>query len=236
MKLGRLFQFAVIAVAVMMLAASASASTINYDTALATPGNLYTTAFNGGTSTVLSSTGGTAAVGAATITFTGDIATNIGVPSYINYGDFVVACATCSTAAVGTADATFPAFTADLYLWDETDNAYGEFIGTSTGGFVYSDQSTISISWTLPAGLQVGAGTNNAIAGGSGSFGTTYFTINPTTNLVAPDSGGGGGAGPGDTTIGGAVGSTLAPEPATMAMVGGLFVGLAALARKRRRA
>ncbi|MGB7758274.1 MAG: PEP-CTERM sorting domain-containing protein [Bryobacteraceae bacterium] len=234
MKLGRIIQIALIAAAVLMLAGIASASTINYDTALAFPMNPYTTAFNGGMSTVLSSTGGTAAVGAATITFTGDNVTAIGVPSFINYGDFVVACATCSTAAAGTADATFGAFTADLYLWDETDNAYGEFIGTSTGGMVYADQSTINITWTTPVSLQVGAGTNNALAGGSGSFGYTYFTINPTTNLVAPDSGGGGGAGTGDTTIGGAVGSTALPEPTTMALVGGLFIGLAALARKRR--
>jgi hypothetical protein len=51
------------------------------------------------------------------------------------------------------------------------------------------------------------------------------------TLIVAPNS----GTPPGDTSIQGTVSSTLVPEPATMAMVGGLFVGLAALARKRRR-
>jgi|CZKN01.1.fsa_nt_gi hypothetical protein len=232
MKLERLIQFALIAAAVFMLAASASASTISFTTALSTPTNPYTTAFGTGT-LILSSTGGTAGVGAATITFSGNIATNIGVPSNVNFGDFLLQCATCSTALAGTADATFGAFTADLYLWDQTDNAYGEFIGTSTGGMVYEDQSTVNISWSPE--LQIGPGTSGAIAGGSGSFGPTFFLINNQTGIVAPDSGAGGGALTGDTTIGGSVSSTLVPEPATMAMVGGLFVGLAALARKRRR-
>jgi len=232
MKLGRLIQFALIAAAVLMLAGIASASTISFTTALSTPTNPYTTQFGSG-GVILSSTGGTAGVGAATITFSGNTATDIGVPSNVNFGDFLLRCAACSTAAQATASATFGSFTADLYVWDQTDNAYGEFIGTSTGGLVYSDQSTVNILWSPE--LQIGPGTSNAIAGGSGSFGPTFFVINSQTGIVAPNSGAGGGASAGDTTIGGSVNSTLVPEPTTMALVGGLFVGLAALGRKRRK-
>ena len=64
----------------------------------------------------------------------------------------------------------------------------------------------------------------------TGNFGPTFFIITSPTGIVAPNS----GTPQGDTTVQGFVSSTAVPEPATMAMVGGLLIGLAALARKRR--
>jgi hypothetical protein len=84
----------------------------------------------------------------------------------------------------------------------------------------------MDVNWSP---TQVGPGTTNATGGTN--FSTTFFTVPNMTLIVAPNS----GTPPGDTSIQGTVSSTLVPEPATMAMVGGLFVGLAALARKRRR-
>jgi len=221
MKLGRLIQFALIAAAVLLLAASASASTINY------PTNSASTVFVTGAGTItdsgleLESNSGVA----ATLTFTPNTTSAVGVPSNIDLGDFLLVCSTCTTQAAGTGEAVFGAFTFDLVVDDTTDGATGKYVGTSSGGDVYSDESTISISWSP---LVLGPGTTNAL---TGSFGPTSFTISSPTLIVAPNS----GTPPGDTTVQGAVNSTLIPEPATMAMVGGLFVGLAALARKRRR-
>jgi hypothetical protein len=221
MKLGRLLQIALIAAAVLMLAASASASTINYTT------NAPNTIFASGAGTItnagltLDSNGGTVS---ATLTFVPNSTSGVGVPSNIDLGDFLVVCAACTTQAVGTGDATFGAFTFDLVVTDSTDVATGEYVGSSGGGLVFSNESTISISW-LP--LQLGPAGAGAL---TGNFGPTFFIITSPTGIVAPNS----GTPQGDTTVQGFVSSTAVPEPATMAMVGGLLIGLAALARKRR--
>ena len=67
--------------------------------------------------------------------------------------------------------ATFGAFTFNMVITDVTDGATGTFVGTSTGGSVFLDQSTIVIAW---APAQIGTGTNHA---SSGSFGSTFFTV-----------------------------------------------------------
>ncbi len=207
---------AVTAAALFVMAESAGASTIIYDTS----DSALTMFASGGL--VLDSTGGAA----ATLTYDPIGDTTVGTPSNISLGDFDLVCPTCGTQASGLGTA-FSAFTFDLVITDDTDHATGEFVGTSSGGSVWSDTSQVSITW-LP--LQIGPGTSNAL---SGTFDTTIFTISSPTLIVPPNS----GAKPGDTTVQGTVNAASvggAPEPATMAMVGGAFIGLAALARKRR--
>lgn len=223
MKIRRLFQaapFTVAAILMMMLAATASASTIVYDTT----DEATLQGFNGTNVLVLNNSGG---VDPATITYVPIADTTVGEPTNINLGQFVVSCPSCGTAASGNG-ATFSAFTFELFVILDTPTdhtAVGEFIGKLTGGVVYSDQSTVTINWQAP--LQVGPATENTY---SGNFGDYYFQIINPTPVVAPNS----GTTPGKTTVQGYVGDT--PEPATMAMVGGMFLGFATLARKRRRA
>jgi hypothetical protein len=146
------------------------------------------------------------------------------VPSGINFGIFDLNCATCTKQSAPSAvGATFGAFTFDLVITDVTDGAAGVFIGTSTGGSVFLDQSTIKINW---APAQLGTGTNNAK---SGNFLGTFFTITPFSIIVNPAS----GANPGQTTVQGGIDSTVVPEPATLGMVGGAFLVLGLLRRKR---
>jgi MYXO-CTERM domain-containing protein len=206
------------------MAASANASTIMYTTV----GGLgYTSGFSGG-GLVLNNTSGTnGASGTLTFVPTTTSLPGIGTPSNTNFGEFNVDCNNC-TNQTGGAGATFGGFTFDLYVYDSSDGAVGEWIGTAAGGTVYNDQSTIgmTIDWLSP--LTLGPGGTAAL---TGNFGTTSFTISGSTQIVAPSTNGG------ITTIQGTINSTTdtTPEPATMAMAGGALIGLAALARKRRR-
>jgi hypothetical protein len=223
MRLGQLIRAAVIVLAAFLLVASASASTINFTTAVTSP---YVTGFVSGgtisgdklTLSNSSSTGGAT----ATLRFAGINTAGLGTPTYTAEGDFYIVCNSCSTSAAGTASASFASFVFDMYIYDSTDGGYAEFIGSSAGGTVYSNQSGITITWTP---VQQGPGTTNVV---SGNLQTTYFSAPLTTPIVAPNTGNG------DTSVQGYVGSTLSPEPATMALAGGLLIGLAALARKRR--
>jgi hypothetical protein len=215
MKLGRIIQAAVVVMAAFLLAASASASTITWNASSAS-----TQFFVGSTAKGLTIT---STDGLATLGFAPNTGETDGTPTNINYGTFTLTCATCSS----TTQAAFAAFTIDLYITDTTDNVVGEFIGTSTGGNVSTASSTVDIGWT-PADL--GPGTIGKTSGTS--FGTTVFSASSETLVPAPlDT-----TGKGVVTIQGTLNSTAVPEPATMAMVGGLFIGLGALARKRRKA
>jgi len=197
---------------IMMVGAASADTLVSYTT------NLPGTEFVGGVNSLtLDSTQGDG----ATLMFTPNSTTNAGVPSNINLGDFLLTCPTCT----GAQTTTFSSFTFDLVVDDITDGATGKFIGTSTGGTVSHDSSTIQITWTLPPGLQMGPGTQGA---SSGDFGPTRFDLrSPVSLIVAPNS----GTPPGDTTVQGQVAS--APEPATFAMIGGGLLGLGLVKRKK---
>jgi hypothetical protein len=201
------------AVVLFMMVASASANII-YRTDSAG------TIFVGGTDT-LNSTGGAA----ATLIFTPNPSGSSGVPSNVDYGDFLLACTSCGIEGSGLGTA-FGAFNFDLIVIDTTDNVQGEFVGHSTGGLVYSDVSQVSITWT-PA--QLGPGTSNVLTGLGTTFNNTFFTSPSTTLIVAPNS----GSPKGDTTVQGTVNSSAIPEPATLLLLGAGLLGLGVLRRKR---
>jgi hypothetical protein len=213
MKIRNLIQAAAVTgTAITFLAASASASTITYST------NAAGTEFTNDSSLTLNDSLGAA----ATITFTPNGGSTSGVPSNIDLGDFLVTCTTCSTQAQG-AGSFFNAFTFDLVITDSTDGATGEFVGTSTGGQIYSNASTIVIDWSP---LQLGPGTTGAL---TGSFAATDFTVSHATlEIVAPNS----GTPPGDTTVQGFVSSSAVPEPATFGLMGGALLAFG-IFRKR---
>ncbi len=79
----------------------------------------------------------------------------------MNFGNFTLVCETCTTQAIGTGS-FFSAFTFDLVFTDVTDGATGIFVGTSTGGDVFSDVSQVTINW---APLMLGPGTPYALVG-----------------------------------------------------------------------
>ena len=212
MKLGRI---ALILAAVLMLAATASASTIQFGTSAAETG------FTAGGLT-LDSNGGTAN---ATLTFNPVANGTSAGYGFISYGFFQLVCSDCSSQASQGADATFGSFTFDLVVTDSSDGAVEEFVGTSSGGTVWSDASQVSIDWT-PTQMGPGPATG---PGSSGDFGSTVFTISTPTPIVAPTTL------LGETSVQGTLNSTNAPEPATMALAGSLLLGLGGLARKRRK-
>ena len=150
----------------------------------------------------------------ATLSFTPVGNTDAPVPSVVDYGFFTLSCPGCGTTASGNG-ATFSQITFDLNIDDVTDGANGTLVGTTAGSVTVYTDSAIVITW-VPT--QIGPGGNHAL---SGSFGSTYFTVGSSTDIAI-----------GTTQLDGGVGAV--PEPATMAMMSGAILGLAALARKRR--
>ena len=198
-----------------MLAASASASTIQWNT------NQSGTAFTAyaGYTLIDSGLGLQIASGSGNIqiVFEPNSSTGTTTPSNIDLGYFQVYCNACATTSM-------PSFTFDLEVEDTTDNdATGTFVGTYSGvASIGPSSSGVDVVWATP--LQIGPG---------GDFGDTYFTIETETDLVDPSSGDPAGR----TTVEGTVHSSsgTVPEPATMALAGGLLIGLGGLARKRRK-
>ena len=163
------------ALAALLLATSANASTITYST------DSPATGFNGGASLTLDASG---AGVPATLAFIPNAAITTGIPSNVNFGNFTLVCPTCTTQA-GMTGATFDPFTFDLVIVDITDgNAAGTFVGSSTGGSIFSNAGEITINW---APLILGPGTTNAAPGSN--FGNTFFTTTVFTAIVAPNSG-----------------------------------------------
>lgn len=199
------------ALMLFLMAAGARASTITFST------NVAGTGFGGASLTLNNSSGA-----AATLTYIPNANVVTGVPSNVNLGNFTLACPNCSTQAGGV-NSFFPAFTFDLLITDVTDGATGRFVGTSTGGTVFSDVSQITINW---APLSLGPGTNNALIG---DFGVTIFSTTIFTGIVAPNS----GDPLGRTTVEGFVDFDTAdvPEPGTFAVTGLALVAVAFVRR-----
>ncbi len=188
----------------LLIAGSANAAGINYTT------NSPLTKFTSGVNSLtLSSVSGQAAA----LTFTPNTVSNSGVPSNINLGDFLLVCSTCTVSQT----TTFGSFTFDLVVTDITDGgAQGVFTGTSSGGTVSSDSSTINITF---GPVSFGPGTFNAL---SGNFGDTIFSkLSPVTSIVAPNS----GTPAGDSTVQAQLSSTT-PEPASFVLFGCALAGL----------
>lgn len=198
--------------AMLMMSGGASGTTITFNTDAAGTG------FGGGGLSLTNSLGAT-----STLTYVAAPDTTTGVPSNVNFGNFTLACAACSTQAIG-AGSFYNAFSFNLVITDVTDGATGQFVGSSTGGTVFSDVSQLTINW---APLTLGPGVSNAL---TGSFGPTTFSTTVFTGIVAPNSGEPGGLG--QSTIQGFVNSSDVPEPATLGMVGAAMLGLAMLRRR----
>src|ERR1700722_6825082 len=176
MQLARIIRSAALSgAAIFLMAASARAGTITFNTAQTGSGG---SGFNSTGDLVLNSSSGAN----ATLTFVPDMNSVNAVPGNVNFGNFTLACATCSTQAGGVGS-IFSAFTFEVVITDVTDGASGVFVGSAAAGSVFLDASTITLNWQP---LQLGPGTSNAT---SGNFGSTFFQTVGQTKIGNPLSG-----------------------------------------------
>ena len=206
----------VIAIAIFTMAVTASAGTITYSTNAA--GTEFVSPITG---LPLDSSSGLS----ATLMFQPDANIATGVPSNINFGIFSLVCDACLTNETNSAH--FAAFTFHLIITDQSDGATGEFVGTSAGGNVAFNSSTVTIAWSP---VVLGPGNTGAL---TGNFNLTDFEITTPTRIVAPNS----GANVGETTVQGdlASGDVIGqvPEAGTLSMIGAGLIGLGLLRRRR---
>ena len=222
MNTTRFTKSAAVAVAVLVFATtSAFAASITYNTNSALTGFVSS---NGSPITVtnlLASSNNPQ----SSLLFTPNPTAATGTPSGLNLGDFLLTCTGCGT----TASTIFNPFSFDLVVTDVTDGATGMFIGTSSGGTVSSNSTTIVIHWAtaIVGSLELGPGTFNA---NSGNFGTTVFNkLTADTVLAAPNS----GSPVGVTTIQGQIADSSVPEPATYNLLAGSLLCLAFFGRRK---
>jgi hypothetical protein len=147
--------------------------------------------------------------------------------SNINYGLFDLSC----TSGCDGTPVTVPAFTFQITVSDTTDGAVGMYTGTYAGGQTVqynsgsnTGASSVDVFW---APGQLGPNLTNET---SGNFGQTEFTISSPTFIVDPTTNSG------QSTIQGTFQEfSSAPEPATLAMVGGALLGLGLIRKKFQR-
>jgi hypothetical protein len=213
MHIGRFISAAsMLATAAILMTASASASTVMFETDM-------NSGFNNTNGLSLNSSAGS--IAGATISFVADPSATVGLGN-VNYGIFTLQCVACGTQASGIG-ASFNAFTFDLMITDTSDGGTGTFVGTAAAGQVFLDSSTVTLNW-VP--LVLGPGSTNAM---TGTFGTTEFVITPQTNIVNPTS----GAVPGTSTLQGSISSSAVPEPMSLSLMGGALLVLGLLRRKK---
>lgn len=128
----------------------------------------------------------------------------VNAPTFVSYGFFNV------DDSGATAPVNIGAFTFDLVLHDNTDNGTLTFTGSSAGGVLSHNQSNVIVSWSPT----------------SGPVANSTFSIFTPTQLVPPTTTAG------QTTIQGFV-NTTAPEPASLALIGGGLLGLGLISRRK---
>ena len=143
-------------------------------------------------------------------------------PSVATLGQLDVTCAACTlSTAANPISSAFAPFTLDLIISDTTDGGPAQmFVGTSTGGFFYTDESTVSIIWT-PSSLTFGAS-------GQTTFASPAFTgVNdPSPGVLGNYQ---------VTSIQGFVSSNAVPEPATFGLMGGALLAFGIFRKKLSR-
>lgn len=220
MKLGRIIHAAMIVVAAFLLVSSASASFITYNTS--------------GSDTLLScGTIGAACVqNSATSITVGGITLIYDTTSVT--GNTLVPPSFTSLGAIDASgsgsDVSFAGATLSIGIDDTSLGVNGDMPVGTFSGVISTNSSSLSISFTSGF-LVTTEGTLPGVALTNGTT-TDVFQVLNTTEGIEPVS-------EGTTTLQGYVTQGVpgtVPEPATMAMVGGLFIGLGALARKRRKA
>lgn len=148
--------------------------------------------------------------GTSTINLTyADLATALNpalvtAPTLVSFGTFNAS----DSGAGGTV--TIGAFSFNLVVHDLTDGGTTTFVGSSTGGTMAHNQSTVIVSWS-PL---------------SGSVGNSLFGIFTPTQIVPTTTTNG------EVTIQGQVTNTT-PEPASMALLGGGLIALGLASRRK---